>query len=1226
MNMLQWNIRGLQANKEELNNLLANNNPTVVSLQETYHNIKKSIKIKNYSFYSIPATETNGTLHGGVAVLIKNGTPHKLLQLKTSLQAIAVRVTCHRTITVCSIYLTPSMKLSISDIDDLITQLPTPVLLLGDFNAHSSLWGCTKTDSRGKLIEDMLLKHNLSVLNDGTHTYLHPATGSSSSIDLSISNPSLFLDFTWKVLPDQHGSDHFPIQISAPDTSSPVTNCTWKLTKADWSTFQHRSSIELDLGCLHNSETLAEDFTKILIEVANSTIPRSKPRNNKRNTLGLNEECKIAIRNRNKALRKVKASPTASNLENHRILRAKARRTIKSARRHSWQKFVSKINSRTSTKKVWAMVRKIAGKQAANEIHHLNVNGNEVTELPDIANNIAQTFSDNSSASTYNTKFQTFRDQAENQQLKFRSNNTETYNNPFSIDELTDAISKTQDTAVGPDDVHYQMLKHLPANAQHTLLCVLNKIWQNGNLPPSWQSSTIIPVPKPGKDRSDPSSYRPIALTSCICKIMERMITDRLVWYLERNKIITPAQCGFRKQRSTSDHLVRLESFVREAFVQRQHAVAVFFDLEKAYERTWKFGIMRDLQDAGLRGRLPCFIENFLKNRKFCVRLNSCLSDQFDQEMGVPQGSILSVILFTLKINSIVKTISPGVEYSLYVDDFLICYRSKHIHIIERHLQRCLNKLENWADTNGFNFSTSKTVCMHFCRLRKLHPDPVLLLNGTPIPVVEETKFLGLIFDRKLTFIPHIKHLKDKCTKALNLLRVLANTSWGADQDTLLHLYRSLIRSKLDYGCIVYGSARKSYLQMLEPVQNHALRLCLGAFRTSPASSLCVEANEPPLQLRRKKLSLQYTLKLSANHPNPAHRTVFKSNFKRSFDRKPNQIPSLGFRTSSELDKIGFKKKTVSLSTVCSTPPWLLTRPTINFSLHCSDKSNTAPDIFKSHFNELCSQFTNYYHIFTDGSKMGDKVAAAVVHKHNCKSVRLPNNISIFRAELYALVLAIEIIRRSREHNFIIFSDSKSSLEAINNFQIEVDLVQKFIKDYSILSNSGKNILLCWIPSHMGISGNEKADAAAKAALSLTVTPMKLPASEFFQRVNKLISEDWQQIWENCAGNKLRCIRPTVGTYVRHTSLCRRDLVIINRLRIGHTRLTHSYLLAGSDQPECATCQCPLTIKHILIECNDFRDIRNKYFIASTMKDVFEQVSMRNIINFIKETNFYNLL
>jgi len=152
------------------------------------------------------------------------------------------------------------------------------------------------------------------------------------------------------------------------------------------------------------------------------------------------------------------------------------------------------------------------------------------------------------------------------------------------------------------------------------------------------------------------------------------MINSRLVCYLERNKLISPMQCGCRKQRSTTNHLLRLESFAREVIAQRQHAVGVFFDFEKAYESTWKFGIMRDLHNAGLSGRLPLFIESFLKNRQFHVRLGSSYSDLFDQEMGVPQGSILSVTLFGLKINSIVKAISPGVECSLYVDDFWICY------------------------------------------------------------------------------------------------------------------------------------------------------------------------------------------------------------------------------------------------------------------------------------------------------------------------------------------------------------------------------------------------------------------------------------------------------------------------------------------------------------------------------------------------------------------------
>ena len=154
---------------------------------------------------------------------------------------------------------------------------------------------------------------------------------------------------------------------------------------------------------------------------------------------------------------------------------------------------------------------------------------------------------------------------------------------------------------------------------------------------------------------------------------------------------------------------------------------------------------------------------------------------------------------------------------------------------------------------------------MHFCHLRKAHNDPVLTLDGTLIPVVEENKFLGVIFDRKLSFIPHIKQLKAKCQKALNLLRVVAHTDWGADRKVLLNLYRIIIRSKLDYGSIIYGSARKYYLEMLDPIHHQGLRLALGAFRTSPSESLLAEANEPSLYNIRLKLSMQYALKLKSN-------------------------------------------------------------------------------------------------------------------------------------------------------------------------------------------------------------------------------------------------------------------------------------------------------------------------------------------------------------------------
>ena len=143
-----------------------------------------------------------------------------------------------------------------------------------------------------------------------------------------------------------------------------------------------------------------------------------------------------------------------------------------------------------------------------------------------------------------------------------------------------------------------------------------------------------------------------------------------------------------------------------------------------------------------------------------------------------------------------------------------------------------------------------------------------------------------------------------------------------------------------------------------------------------------MEAYELPLYFRREKLSLQYCLKLSCKYNNPAYVTVFNFKCHSVFERKPTQLPPLAIRVSGDLQAVGFKNSDVITSSIPTTPPWLLTRPAVNLTLHCSDKSNTPPEIFKHRFYEVCHEFKNY-RIFTDGSKEGDRVAAAVVHRDN---------------------------------------------------------------------------------------------------------------------------------------------------------------------------------------------------------------------------------------------------
>ena len=175
---------------------------------------------------------------------------------------------------------------------------------------------------------------------------------------------------------------------------------------------------------------------------------------------------------------------------------------------------------------------------------------------------------------------------------------------------------KAKPRAPGPDGIHNNLLKHLPEDTLQILKEILNKIWTSADFPHQWRAATVIPIPKPNKDHTDPLSYRPIALTSCLCKILERMINTRLIWYLEKSGILDRSQCGFRKHRSTTDHLVSLERHLRDAFAQRQQAVGLFFDLEKAYETTWQYGIIRDLHRIGLRGRMTVFVSEYLRDRR----------------------------------------------------------------------------------------------------------------------------------------------------------------------------------------------------------------------------------------------------------------------------------------------------------------------------------------------------------------------------------------------------------------------------------------------------------------------------------------------------------------------------------------------------------------------------------------------------------------------------------
>ena len=278
--------------------------------------------------------------------------------------------------------------------------------------------------------------------------------------------------------------------------------------------------------------------------------------------------------------------------------------------------------------------------------------------------------------------------------------------------------------------------------------------------------------------------------------------------------------------------------------------------------------------------------------------------------------------------------------------------------------------------------------------------------------------------------------------------------------------------------------------------------------------------------------------------------------------------------------------------------------PEILFDLHSGKKSESNPHILKNDFRKMQSRYKNYQQIYTDGSKEDSKVGCAVISDNHSNMQRIPDDSSIFTAEAKAIDLALDFISSCDANNkFIIFSDSLSVLKAMNHTSSKNPQIQKLLeKCHELLAY--KEIALCWIPSHIGIQGNEMVDKQAKTSLSLEPTSFKIPFSNFKPSINKYILEEWQTSWNNSIG--------------------RREEVVLARLRLGHTRVTHSYLLQGEELPQCVGCDPPFTVRHFLLECGDFAQVRNNCFHVDNMKELFQDIHIDSIMTFLKQINLFN--
>lgn len=1217
--IISWNCDGYFPKLQEIKLLITKYQPKIICLQETRINVKTVISIAGYR--TIQSVPQNLNATGGIAILIKNGYDFDEIPTTDPSRTLSVKVYMERTIVITCVYFSPSQPVVLQDLLQLkINGINCPLIIVGDFNAHNTLWGSADISARGRLVEDFLDRTNMIVANNGKHTRVPYCEGQRfTAVDLCICDTHFLPIISWDVDDDAHNSDHLPNLIKFLNRSCPPSQRQkWKLDDVTWDSFIVNLNLsEIDLQ--QHIDLIIDQKTTLISRAADENFPKSSSKPKKPSVPWWNHQTEEAVKNRKKALSSFRRLMSRENLIAYKKANAISRKVINEAKRETWQSYVSSINSQTSSKEMWQKIRCLKGVQNYQLLSIRGDDGATITDQNEIANILAKSFAIVSSSQSYSDVFQAIKDDMETEPIEKPVSliNLE-MNKEFQLIELEVALGSAKGKSAGPDNIPYAMYKKLSLTNKLVLLKIFNKIWMEDCFPSQWRESLVIPIKKKVNEASTPDNVRPIALENCDCKLVEKMVNNRLVWYLESQNLLSDKQAGFRRGRNTLTNLVILETVITRAFKQGQHVVAAFFDLTKAYDKLWKYLILKQLSKWNIGGHTFEFIRNFLSDRKFQVCLGETKSELVEQENGVPQGSVLSVTLFLIGMNVIAEHLSLNVniDFLLYADDLVVYVTGIDVEESEIIMQTALEDLMKFALVTGFSFSPTKTKSILFSR-KHSHAELSLNLtaNGNIIETVNSYRFLGMILDKKLLWRSHINDLKIRTKKRLGIIKTLSNFEWGSDRKTLLLILNSMVISVLDYGCQLYDSAAPTYKKCLETVLNSGIRSSIGAFCSSPVKSLLCDVGMMNLNDRRKLKILHTIAKIKEKPGSALFHSCFQGNEFRDVSSKRS------FLTNSKVlwNEYGTNSSIIE-NYQHTLPPWHYNSIRLDRRMEYIVEKSVTNENTVAKFLELKARCESTTFLYTDGSKIEDKTGYAVVAENQIIKCRTGKDESIFYVEAKAILRAILLAETLLEPNMVIATDSLSNIMALENPK-NCDSITNLIRKKIL--NSNKCFTIMWVPSHIGIIGNEAADKAAKESLNGIVEDDSITSSDV-QRLslNKLLlytNEKWRT-----SVNKYCRVKDSMHKWSVVDSFSRRDSIVITRLRIGHSRLTHGYHVLRQEPPICV-CGVLLTISHILESCLFYQNLRRKHKISGQLCEILgEDPSMlSNLIFFLKEADLF---
>ena len=1207
LRILQWNANGISPKAHELEVRLHKDEYDICLIQETKLKAGKTTpKIKGYTSIRLDRPRQDGG--GGLLSYIKDTITFERVQEAhidgTEISSFRVRIGRKRWAMVHNLYCPPDRSHTANTRLNLNKIVTSPeVIVLGDFNAHSQLWDRHQPpDKRGEIVLDWITTNDLTILNDGatTRTVVRstpdtpsnlPRSGGASTPDLSICGSTWADKYSWSTVEGIGNSDHLPIAISINTDVSLGNifkgNATWRTNGVDWDAFTN----ELDIA-VRSMDSLPPDasvhlltttFQQIIVDTAKRMVGRVKP--GKRARPWMTPKVREAIRIRNK-LRKTIGTQRTEWIEACK----NAQDTIREAKADAWKKVLEECSTSPDDAKMWKTIRQLKGSPESNSPNEaMDHNGRLITCNRKKADIFALHY-----AGVSKLKMSK-KNRKENRLLKqhlrrWRSSHHQDEIHNFTATELQSAILRMRSKgAPGPDDIPPTFLKHLGPRAFNWLLHICNKSLHSGEIPQMWRNAVIIPILKAGKSPAHLSSFRPISLTSCVMKLLERMVCERLNDLAEANQWFSHLQAGFRKSRGVEDQIVRLTQQISDGFERREKSIMVLLDFSKAYDTIWRQRLLLTLTRKNVPSIYVQWLSKFLENRQAKVRFNGMLSRSRKMDQGLPQGSVLAPILFLFYINELATILPTNITASLYADDVTILSSSQQKSTAEHLAQQAVNIVKSWSDDWKLQLNGTKSEVAAFSKASTdSNWRPAILINNTQLQHSTHPRLLGIILDRTLSFNKQIEEVTKKVTSKMRMLWAVSNSTWGWNKYDLRKLYLAHIRSTMCFASSGWQPwLSDTNLRKLEGLQNKCLRLISGQTRTSPNEAWRVETGIPSISSHIKANCLrsrEKALRLPPDHPRRL--AISGSAPTRLKNAYSLRIRAEQLSKNTDLDL--YPRKPLAYF---EARPWErgLQPETVFPNLEgISGKHDGASSIQKA---ALCRARTINadYNIYTDGSASagttdggagvvittGDPGSPVLLQKITERGAALTSS---YDEEVRAMQRALDWVEQHLDpcKSVAIFTDSQSLCVALAQNSPSLDTLRSRI-------NSIGRITIQWIPGHCEIVGNEWADETAKLASSSLDSPSK-PIS--YGSACAHIRERTRD--PPPVHQRVKAVYEALSTTRERQITNRRDQTLLAQLRSGHSTALQAYRhrIGIADSPLCPRCQQePQDLEHWFQRC-----------------------------------------